>query len=186
MSDNERKTWIMYKKADTNKYIQFTSDIAPALSSNNQGTDKYGVWTCKSSGQWQTGSIYQIFDKINSGRTTPDATVQDRYCYAELILPENVYIAAEEFMVNGKKSGASFVFRVQGSVDGGEYEDIISNTALPTSQKDTFVTVANTPKYYNKFRLAVYNTKRDSMARYAYISEFQITKGTLKVINGLA
>ena len=178
MSDNERKTWIMLKKADQNKYIHFDSNVIPQFTSST-AVDDYGTWTCSGSGM-KSGSAYKTLDlSTKTFIRSLGSTVTNRYMRVQLNLPENVEICAEEFEFYGKDWGSDFVMYFEGyNIETNAWETITALTTI-TTNISTIKMPATVTKYYNKFRWSNYNRSYSSREVYTDCYELRITKGTL-------
>ena len=183
MSENERKTWIMIKKADRTKYIDFTEQIIPLFSSANQVTNEYGTWVVSGSGI-TSGSARNVFNGNTNSLARKEAGYDNsNRAYIYLTTPEGVELSISQFEIRAKDYG--YVWKA--------YVEAYDNTAnawvpiteqVETPGSLTIVPMPTTSQaYYNKFRLAFYKVSNTGATYYSCdIYNWYFKVGTMKIL----
>jgi hypothetical protein len=185
-NQEEHKVWRMLKRGCRDKIVKFKENIIPIFSAATV-TDKYGTWTAGKSNCY-SGQGWHVFDGNNSTCITQYRAYNDNdKAYATLTLPANVVISVEEIIIRCKDGGWDWRVFVEGYDEvNKKWVQITESTSTPDSAKDLTLPTTST-EFYNKFRVAIHkNASIGAIYKYGYVYGCQFTKGTLKVINGLA
>ena len=199
MSNNEnpqRKTWVMYKKADTS--IAFDTNIIPQFKALTT-TDEHGTWTVSNSQTSSNTYIWRAFDHdLTKEGVTSYQSTSTYNSYTLLKLPASIVVSPEIIVSKicnqfPSKTALPYDIYVTGyNVDTGKW-DVLTDTYKPPFKGDLSTnvgkaethtdTVITTKQYYSQFRFYV-NKLSGTGNFYKVLSliEYQITKGRYKKI----
>lgn len=190
MSDNERKTWIMLKKAYT--IIPFSADIVPKFDSNNTGTDKYGTW--KVSATWLPADLikygnesvkpylYKLFDKSDSNfEISPTEASYQLTDIITLEVPDGISINPTQFYVKtpGSQGGRSGTGVIEGyNNKTGQWEQITDTFSIYSNK--TWYVNTTSDGYYTKFKFTFIKNPYNSWGC-NFVNEIKILSGNIRI-----